>query len=201
MKVNVYPGKFIVFEGLNGSGKTTQAKLLQEYLEKKGQLVIYTKEPTDSNIDGQRAQDVLSHKIQVAARELQILMVRDRVFHLDNQIIPSLKKGVFVVCDRYILSTIAFGGLDLSQIWLIQLNEHFIWPNFTFIIDTAVDVCLKRLKQSCDSLKFFEKKQLMEKVRQNYLDLAKSLDNVYVIDGNLPILEIFEQIKNILGLK
>ncbi|MFH1841540.1 MAG: dTMP kinase, partial [Candidatus Nealsonbacteria bacterium] len=116
-------GKFIVFEGLDGSGQTTQANLLKDFLEEKGKEVVLTKEPTKNSEAGRRIREILDEKEKLDPIDLQRLFIQDRREHLDNLIIPSLKEGKTVISDRYFFSTIAFGASDgVDRNWLIEAN-------------------------------------------------------------------------------
>jgi len=112
MKRNPYKGKFIVFEGLDGSGTTTQANLLFRYLKKQGKKVYLTGEPTRSLIGG-LIEGQISGDWKSTPECLQLLFTADRAHHLEKGIIPLLKKGITVICTRYILSTLAYGSIDM----------------------------------------------------------------------------------------
>ena len=96
MKDNFYPGKFIVIDGLDGCGKSTQVELLADLLTKKGVETVITKEPTQDSVAGRKIRDILNKKYQVSSSKLQILFCQDREEHLKNLIIPALQKGKIV---------------------------------------------------------------------------------------------------------
>ena len=110
MQKNSYPGKFIVFEGLDGSGQSTQAALLRDFLIKNGQEVVLTKEPTKDSLAGQKIREVLNKNTEVSPMYLQGLFAEDRKEHLDKVIVPALKNGMIVISDRYFFSSFAFGS-------------------------------------------------------------------------------------------
>src|SRR5207247_6819046 len=123
MTGNRYPGKLIVFEGLDGSGQTTQAQLLVKwFFEKRGQVAHYTKEPTDSPI-GAIVKLALSHRLVTPADRseqtpldsitMSLLFAADRIDHLNNDVIPKLKDGIQVIADRYYLSSLAYQSLEV----------------------------------------------------------------------------------------
>jgi len=101
MLKNTNKGKFIVFEGLDGSGQSTQAGLLKDFLLEKGYEVILTKEPTIESEAGRKIRKVLDKKLNLSPKELQELFAQDRKEHLENIIIPALKQGKMVISDRY----------------------------------------------------------------------------------------------------
>ncbi|HDH91671.1 MAG TPA: dTMP kinase [Candidatus Aenigmarchaeota archaeon] len=197
-------GKFIVFEGIDGAGLSTQALLLESRLRKSGYKVVLTKEPTNGLIGG-LIKACLKNEWKTSLTALQILFAADRAHHLSYEIIPSLKKGKIVICDRYILSTIAYGMIELEREWLEALNSKFLKPDITFLIDIPVEVSLKRIKAARFGAEIFEKRRQLEKVRKNYLKLISSAKNSFVIDGTKPIEEVHEDIikivKGVLRLK
>jgi len=205
MKKNFYPGKFIVFDGLDGSGLSTQASLLVDFLNKrKGKLKFgeagswLTKEPTKSLIGGLiNAQ--LDHCWRSSPECLQLLFSADRAFHLEKEIIPLLKKGVNVVCDRYFFSTLAFGSLGVLDFdWLLSLQKKFLLPDITFFLKTSPKICIERIAKSRFETTLFEKEEVLARVWQNFEKASKIFKNVYVINGERPIDEIAKEINNII---
>ena len=96
-------GKFIVFEGLDGSGLSTQSTMLKEYLLKIGRKTVLTKEQTDNFIGG-LIKSSLKEQIRISPLTLQLMFVADRSHHLDSEIEPALKEGKIVISDRYLLT-------------------------------------------------------------------------------------------------
>jgi dTMP kinase len=197
MQKNPYPGKFIVFEGLDGSGQSTQTKLLGSFSEKKGYQVILTKEPTLDSRAGRRIREALDEKISIEPDELQQLFAQDRKEHLEKLIIPNLKKGKIVISDRYFFSSFAYGSIDLDLNWLIELNKDFILPDIIFFLEVRPEICLERIEKRGERIALFEKKEKLEKVWRNYKQVLDRFDNVYIINGEESIEEVFEQIKKI----
>lgn len=192
---NPYPGKFIVFEGLDGSGTTTQANLLFKYLKKQEKKVYLTGEPTRSLIGG-LIEGQLAGDWESSPECLQLLFTADRAHHLEKEIIPLLKKGITVICTRYILSTLAYGNLDIKdEKWLMEINKKFIWPDITFLLKVSPKICIQRIKRERFHKELFEKEGKLKKVLKNYLKFAKKLKNIYIINGEKPIKEVFEEIK------
>src|SRR3989338_10636705 len=107
-----YPGKFIVIEGLDGSGKSAQVELLVNFLKEQGKEVILTREPTLESEAGRQIKQALLGEVKIAPLQLQALYVQDRKEHLENKVVPALQKGVFVVSSRYAFSTFAYGASD-----------------------------------------------------------------------------------------
>lgn len=182
-------GKFIVFEGVDGSGQNTQAELLVKYLKAKGFDVLETYEPTDSSI-GTKIRKVLSGEITSSngALGLQMLMVEDRAWHLSNVIQPHLDKGGVVVCVRYLYSTLAYGQADrISYQELWKVNKDFLRPTLTIFLDLDPEVSLDRVKARAEEtgqpLDIFEKKDFLVKVRENFLELLKNFPEMIKVDA------------------
>ena len=196
MTKNLYPGKFTVFEGLDGSGTTTQANLLFRYLKKQGERVYLTGEPTRSLIGG-LIEGQISGDWQSSPECLQLLFTADRAHHLEKEIIPLLKKGITVICTRYIFSTLAYGNSEIrDEKWLMEINKKFIWSNITFLLKVSPKICIQRIKKERFHKELFEKEDKLKKVFKNYLKLAKKFKNIYIIDGEKPAKEVFEEIKS-----
>jgi dTMP kinase len=177
---------FITFEGVEGSGKTTQIQRLKKYLTQKGIPCKVTREPGGCPI-GEKVRKILlnpDHREMVPLSEL-LLYEAARAQHVKEVIEPFLKKGGVVLCDRFSDATIAYQGygrkIDLR--WIERLN-HFssrgIKPDVTFLLDCPSDVGLKRalkrnrtLKQEKEERFEKEKIQFHQRVRKGYLTLAK----------------------------
>lgn len=158
--------------------------------------VMLTKEQTDGVVGG-LIKSTLKRHFSTSPLSLQLLFTADRAHHLNTEIEPALNDGKVVISDRYIFSTIAFGGLNLDMDFLKAINSKFKAPDITFIIDTPPEVCFDRLKKSRFHLELFEDMQKTHKIRENYLSLKNFFPNVYVINGNRSVEEISEEIQNI----
>lgn len=197
---NTNPGKFIVFEGPDGSGQSTQSSLLKDFLTKKGYEVVLTKEPTVDSEAGKKIKKILEKEIEADSEELQQLFVQDRKEHLENLIIPSLKEGKFVISDRYSFSTFCFGasaGLDMEK--LIEMNKGFMLPDLTFILNVRPEVCVARITKRGTKKTLFEVKERLERVMENYKKMPSRFENVKIIDGEKSIEEISEEIKRVVS--
>ena len=176
-------GLFIVFEGPDGSGQSTQTKLLTKWFVKKNHRVFITKEPTTSMIGG-IIRSILKKEWKVDMKTLQLLFTADRAHHLQMEIIPLLDKGIDVISDRYILSNLAFGSLEEDLEWLKKINSKFLEPDLTFILNVPGKVCAERIAKSRLSFEIFETAEKLEKIRNNYLKLKNYYKNTHVIIGN-----------------
>ncbi|MBI2626149.1 MAG: dTMP kinase [Candidatus Nealsonbacteria bacterium] len=202
MQKNTYKGKFIVFEGLDGSGQSTQTNLLGDFLVGKGYEVILTKEPTKDSEAGQKIRQVLDKNTQVSPMYLQELFAQDRGEHLDNLIIPALKEGKMIVSDRYFFSSFAYGassGVEAEE--LIKLNSEFLMPDLTIILKVRPEVCMERIGKRGGSQTLFEEAEKLKKVWQTYETLPRRFENAYIIDGEKSIEKVHENVKALLQEK
>lgn len=203
MRKNIYKGKFVVFEGLDGSGQSTQVRLLAEFLESKGYKVLKTKEPTIDSRAGKMIRKVLSEKEKISQKELQELFAQDRKEHLESLIVPALKDNKIVICDRYFFSSFSYGmAANLSHQWLKEINNKFLMPDLVFFLDVKPEVCIQRIRNRGEGEKLFEKKKILEQVYQNYKKTFEEFKNqckIYFIDGEESIEEVFVKVKEIIG--
>jgi dTMP kinase len=176
-------GLFIVIEGPDGSGQSTQTELLARWFKKKNRRVLVTKEPTNSMIGG-IIRSILKKEWQVDMKTLQLLFAADRAYHLRTEIEPFLKKRIDVISDRYVLSTLAFGSLEEDLEWLKKINLKFPEPDLTFILNVPGKVCAERIARSRFSFEIFETADKLEKIRSNYLGLKNYHKNTHVIVGD-----------------
>jgi len=194
--LNICSGKFIVFEGLDGSGQTTQASLLRDFFVKKGKKVILTKEPTQNSKAGIKIKKILTEKIKVDPLELQKLFSKDREKHLKEVIIPALEKDKIVISDRYFFSSFAYGaaeGLKLQE--LIDLNKDFLYPDLIFFLKVEPATCIKRIEKRKSLKTIFEAKEKLTRVFKFYKVFPKTFKNIIIINGEKSIKEVFKEIK------
>ncbi len=189
-------GKFIAFEGLDGSGQSTQMGLLTQALTEKGIRVHQTKEPTN-NIIGGLIRGQLTKDWTTCPECLQLLFAADRSHHLEREVIPAMQKGFIVMTDRYKYSSIAFGALETDKDWLIAINSKFPVPDLIFYLDVPAEVCMERIKASRFEFELFEEQRKLEQIRNHYLDLAKDHEQFKVINANRPKEEIAAEIAEI----
>ena len=197
-------GLFITFEGGDGCGKTTQIKLLDEYLRNKGYKTLLTREPGSKGLGIKLREILLNYDGEVSPVCESFLFLADRAQHVDCIIKPALEDGVIVLCDRHTDSTVAYQGygrgLDLEQIY--QLNKiatSGLKPDLTVVLDVDVETSQKRVGSEKDrmesaGIEFFER------VRQGFLEIAKQEpDRVKVVDSTQSIEKIHEQILELVG--
>ena len=191
---------FITFEGIEGSGKSTQIQMLKEFFEKKSLKAFFTKEPGSSEI-GKGIRSILLNKENKIYPQTEIFLIfADRVQHVQEIIKPNLNEGKIVVSDRYYDSSVAYQGQreGISKIEIYELIENLDLPtpDITFLLDLPANVGLKRAKNRA-SLDRFESEEISfhEGVRQNYLDLQEqNLNRIVKIDATQSPNEIFSNI-------
>ena len=155
-------GKFIVVEGLDGSGKGTQTALLCAYLKSQGRNVYPTAEPTES-VTGGMIRDVLSGARQRTSSELAALFLADRVAHNMNPvngIEKTLEAGIDVVCDRYYYSSIAYQAVGEDRQWVIDMNLNcpgILKPDICIFFDVDPESCHERIENGRVYLEIFER--------------------------------------------
>jgi dTMP kinase len=170
-------GRFIVLEGLDGAGTTTQAKMLHDALRDKGIVGHLTREPTDEAVGklirdallGKLVSDDASKPLILPESVLCLLFAADRIHH--SELIESLRDaGTHVICDRYVHSSIAYQSLDadISHQRVIDVNDGISVPDVTIFIRVPVAQCLERLGQRGDTLTVYEKEDLLVAIERNY---------------------------------
>jgi len=168
MKPNPYLGKFIVLEGLDGAGKSTQAKAIINYFAQNNTFPLGTTyEPTQLMIGG-LVRSRLMNEWSCSALCLQLMFAADRADHWEKEIQPRLQKGENIICDRYFLSSVAYGAIDCNIEWLMQINSQFVAPDLTIYLDASPDICIKRMQTNGRALELFEERSILEKVALNY---------------------------------
>ena len=184
---------FVVFEGVDGAGKSTQAFLLKTHLEAKGYEVYLTKEPTDEII-GSLIRKALQGKLKTDTNTLALLFAADRMFHTENMIKRLLDNGVIVISDRYRLSSYAYQSLEVDLEWVKKINEKSLSADVTFVLDVPAFICMRRLKKQRFHFELYENEEKLEKVREKFIELAKEEKCAFIIDGNRPKEIVSEEI-------
>ncbi|MCL2016205.1 MAG: dTMP kinase [Defluviitaleaceae bacterium] len=183
-------GKFIVIEGLDGSGKTTIANLLQEHFAAKNVASVLTKEPTD-NLIGKLIRNVLSGGVYLPIESLALLFAADRAEHIIRQISPALCEKTHVICDRFIYSSMAYQGRDLPIKTILQYNQPWlIVPDVTIFIDTDPAECMHRIATTRTHTDIYERPKYAKDIRRRYFeafDLCAGFMPVSVVDGNCSV--------------
>ena len=187
-------GMLICIEGIDASGKTTQAKLLVKNLNERGYKAVYTSEPTKGFFGQILRQKILYGNERVPAVVEALLFALDRLEHIEKEIKPALEKEKIVVSDRYLYSSIAYqGAAGLDPAWIEEINRWAIKPDLAIYLDVPAEVVIKRLKRKRSVMETLENQR---RVRNVYLRLVKE-GILLLVDGNRPIEEIEREILEI----
>ncbi len=181
-------GKFIVFEGTDGSGKSTQIKLLSKYLRGKGIACTLTHEPTDSPF-GAVLRACLTGRIDADERAIAAMFAADRLDHVTNAvngIEKQLSEGVSVLCDRFYFSSLAYNGGLVSAQWVAQLNAPVMQsfrPDLTVFIDLTPEESMKRVSRR-GAAERYESLESLRRVREGYLSAFRTFgaeENIVIV--------------------
>ena len=198
----VKKGKFIAYEGIDGSGKSTQIRLLANKLKEIGFYCYTTMEPSDSPI-GYFIHHIMTGRIKTDNKVIAGLFVADRLDHLLNDVngvLSKIMEGTTVITDRYYFSSYAYHSVDMPMDWVIQANaqsKELLQPTVTIFIDVNPDNAVERIAKNRFHQELFEKKSRLIKVREKYLEAFEKLkdeENIVIIDGNRSQEEIAEEI-------
>ncbi len=181
-------GAFIVIEGLDGSGKTTQAKLLAAKLSQ-SHHAMYTAEPSEGRIGTFIREGCLYEEKRLHAEVEALLFAADRIEHVEHVIKPALKDERLVISDRYVYSSLAYqGSAGVSLTWIETLNEHVLKPDFAVFIDVSPETVLKRLERRKSVMETLDTQRC---VREIYLKFVEK-GELAAIDGDKPEANVFE---------
>ncbi len=195
-------GKFIAFEGIDGSGKTTQLRLLSDRLSAAKIPCTIAKEPTDSPF-GALVHNIMTGRISADSRAVAALFAADRIDHLTNDtdgICMLIKKGMTVLADRFYFSSYAYQSVDNDAGWIISLNapcREIFPPDVNIFIDVPVNTALERLAAGRATRELYETKERLEKVRNNYFanfERFGETEKIEIIDGTLSPSAVSEKI-------
>lgn len=184
-------GKFIVFEGIDGSGKSTQIQFLVDRLKAEGIPCETTAEPSEGPI-GVMIRQILTGERKMDNKVIAALFAADRLDHIlneENGMLAQIEKGTTVVCDRYYFSSYAYNGVDMPMEWVIAANlqsSKLLKPTVNVFIDLDPDTALERIAKNRQCTELFEKKSRLEAVRKNYYEVFEQMqdETVVIIDGN-----------------
>jgi dTMP kinase len=198
-------GLFVTLEGGDGSGKTTQAELLEEWLVERGRTVVRTREPGGTEVGIEVREIVLHHRGDIAPRAEALLYAADRAHHVATVVRPALERGHVVIQDRYVDSSVAYQGagrvLDPHEVR--QLSEwatEGLMPDLTLLFDLPPEVARKRLdgvRTRYDRLEA-EAEAFHDRVRAAYLEIAESYPaRIAVIDATDPVEAIAADVRKL----
>ena len=194
--------KYIVFEGIDGAGKSTLINQLKLRMQRKAYPTYTTFEPTSSPI-GSMIRNILGGRLEMSEQTIAALFVADRLDHLQNSvngILTKINSGVHVLGDRYYLSSYAYHVPHVSLDWVIEANSvcaHILRPDITFFIDISIDESLHRIAKNRQETDLYETRERITKTMKNYLDAierVKDVENIVVIDGEQAPEQVMEEV-------
>ncbi len=189
----VKKGIFMVIEGLDGSGKTTQAVLLAEKLSKNHQVML-TAEPSRGKIGTFIRDCCLYEQTRLPTEAEALLFAADRIEHMQKELKPGLDEGKLVICDRYVYSSLAYqGSAGLSLDWIKTINARAVQPDFSLFLDVSPERVLERLQRKKSVMETLETQQKVREIYLNYVEKGELIR----IDGD----KTREDVANVLFAK
>lgn len=195
-------GIFIAVEGIDGSGKSTQLRLLAERIQALNLRCHVTREPTDGPI-GSLIRQILTGRVKADNRTVAALYAADRIDHLTNEtdgLLQKIDSGMHVVSDRYYFSSYAYHSVDVDMEWVIQANAvsaGLLRPAVTVFLDVPVEDALERMSRGRDHVELFEREERLRQVRTLYFQAFERLkdeEKTVVIDGRGTEEEVFARL-------
>jgi dTMP kinase len=181
-------GKFIVLEGIDGSGTTTQLERAVEYITSTGHPAVATREPSAGPV-GLLLREALLGRLplpdgaKLDGRTMALLFAADRVDHLQREIEPHLATGVTVVSDRYLLSSLAYQAEEADRAWVAGLARGVPSPDLTLLLDLPVEVAARRREAAGRPIERYDADSYLAKVAANYRELARIDASVVILDA------------------
>ncbi len=215
-KRNTEKGLYIALEGIDGSGKTTQADRIYQHFEKLGREVVRTREPRrDHGIIGKLIQEILTGQAKVPSKTFQYLFTADRVMHYEEVISPALKAGKIVLSDRCFWSSIPYGIMDrggnlqentavyiLVAQSILSMYHQFTVPDFTFYLKIPLDEAMKRLEKSSTGTEIYEDRAKLQKTISGYKWLLQEFPKEFItIDATKLVDQVTDEIVKNLKFK
>ena len=196
-------GKFITLEGIEGSGKSTNLVTIKSILDQYKIDYVLTREPGGGPLGSHLRKLLLDKDQSISPSVEMLLMMADRRDHVDNLINPNLDKGIWVISDRYLDSTIAYQGggrqLDINLINSLSVSLKLPTPDLTLLFDLSVDVSLQRAKERSELDRFEREPQdFHSRIRESYLELASTNHRIKIVDSSKSIESVSIQVENYL---
>tara|TARA_B100000287_G_scaffold408961_1_gene435857 strand:- start:149 stop:763 length:615 start_codon:yes stop_codon:yes gene_type:complete len=197
-------GKFITLEGIEGSGKSTNLESIKSVLDQKKIEYVITREPGGGPLGSHLRKLLLDKEQSISPSVEMLLMMADRKDHVDNLINPNLNKGICVISDRYLDSTIAYQGggrqLDTDLINSLSVTLKLPTPDLTLLFDLPVDVALQRATERSELDRFErEPKDFHSRIRDSYLELAANNLRIKTVDSSKDTKLVSKQVEKYLS--
>lgn len=195
-------GRFIVFEGIDGAGKTTQINLLAKHLSEQGRAVYCTAEPTET-VSGGLLRDALSGVTRRTICEMAAMFVFDRINHNVNPvngIQKMLADGFDVICDRYYYSSLAYQGSGTDPEWVSNMNlncPEIMRPDVCIFLDLTPEQSMARINRNRATQEIYENEEKLTQVRNQFYRVFEQLrerDNIQIVDAYRTVEEIHQDI-------
>ncbi|MBU8897461.1 dTMP kinase [Corallococcus sp. H22C18031201] len=207
-------GTFIVLEGLDGAGTTTQTERIASVLRSEGHPVVTTREPSDGPL-GTLIRQALTGRLgmprgagPLASETLALLYAADRTDHLKARVLPALDEGKVVLSDRYVLSSLAYQGASLPMAWVETVNAYAVPPDLTLFVGVAPEVAARRRALRGGPAELFEADEAQRRIARQYLAAIRrrqKRERIVRIDGELSVEAVTEaslaEIRKVLGRK
>ncbi len=193
---------FIAIEGTDGSGKSTQAKLLAEKLSLGGHKVHLTFEPTKGHV-GKLLRSILTGQVKADQTVIAGMFLADRLDHLLNEedgLVKKMADGYTVITDRYYFSSYAYHGVYVNMDWVISCNKmcaQILRPDINIYVDVPPEVCIQRITAGRENAELYETNEILKKVRDQYhlaFNKLKEIENIVIVDGNKAVNEVANDI-------
>lgn len=215
-KRNPYKGVYIVLEGVDGSGKTTQVERLTKYFQSQGKDVVQTREPRKNvGLIGELIQNILHGKTKIPPVAFQYLFSADREIHHTELILPSLKAGKVVISDRCFWSVVPYGLTDrdasidpntiayfLASQSILSMYHQFTLPDYTFYLDLSLTDALRRLRSVEKEREIYESRKILTKIIGGYQFLLNEFPKEFtIVDASQSVEDVTKDILKKLAKK
>jgi len=207
MTRSAWKGRFVVFEGIDGSGTTTQAARAAASLSADGFKVLSTYEPSVGPV-GSLIRHALKGRLglpgnggPLSEQTLALMFAADRLDHLQAEILPALYEGAVVICDRYVLSSLAYQGATCPIDWVEQINSAAASPDLTIFLDVKLETAARRRSGRGASQELFESEERQRRVIRQYAAAIRRLEKrerIVSVNGNRPVDEVAAQVLEII---
>jgi len=185
-------GRFLVIEGPDGTGTTTQAHALADWFAERGEPAHVTQQPSPLPI-GRLIRERLRARTEdpelAEWRSLALLFAADRLDHVAQEIEPKLAEGVHVLCDRYLLSSLVYQGLHVADAWVFDINRHARRPDVTLVLSLSIDEAWARQEARHGRKEIYDDRQMQEEVHRRYARLVARAGGI-VVDGSGTVAEV-----------
>lgn len=196
MRENDFPGTLIVIEGADGSGTTTQSRLLSEEIGAR-RTAEHGERREGEHLIGEKVEEMITEG-GYSPEAIALGFAADRMVHLEERLIPLLKKGETVVCDRYYHSSLVYQpALGAEEEWVREINREAVQPDITVVLDVAAETGMERIDSRGADDNIFEDLSFQQEVVQRYRRLPEKLDEEIVpVDASYSIDKVAAEVRD-----